>query len=168
MFVSSHSHHDLISCRSFVGLFVSPSCLLSFVRSFVAFIITTIIIINNNKAFMFSLGCIQALKCNTNKCPTGITTLDEDLMSGLDPTDKTHRVFNFHNKTVAAAASIAGVMGHDHISFVEPSEIMRRVTSEKVMMLSELFPPVEPGSLLKGNGPERLQTIWDTDLVRKV
>ena len=26
------------------------------------------------RGFMFSLGCIQALKCNKNTCPTGITT----------------------------------------------------------------------------------------------
>jgi len=43
------------------------------------------------RAFMMSLGCIQALKCNTNKCPTGIATLDKKLMYGLDPTDKSHR-----------------------------------------------------------------------------
>ena len=43
------------------------------------------------RAFMMSLGCIQALKCNTNKCPTGIATLDQSLMYGLDPELKSHR-----------------------------------------------------------------------------
>jgi glutamate synthase domain-containing protein 2 len=43
------------------------------------------------RAFMMSIGCIQALKCNTNKCPTGIATLDKDLMYGLDPTLKSTR-----------------------------------------------------------------------------
>lgn len=43
------------------------------------------------RAFMLSLGCIQALKCNTNKCPTGIATLNKDLMFGLDPEVKTSR-----------------------------------------------------------------------------
>ena len=37
---------------------------------------------------MFSLGCIQALKCNTNHCPTGVATQDKELMKGLDPTEK--------------------------------------------------------------------------------
>lgn len=40
------------------------------------------------RAMMFALGCIQALKCNTNKCPTGITTQDETLQLGLDVDDK--------------------------------------------------------------------------------
>jgi glutamate synthase domain-containing protein 2 len=43
------------------------------------------------RAFMMSLGCIQALKCNTNKCPTGIATLNKDLMYGLDPVQKSVR-----------------------------------------------------------------------------
>jgi glutamate synthase domain-containing protein 2 len=43
------------------------------------------------RAFMMSLGCIQALKCNTNKCPTGIATLNKDLMYGLDPEVKSTR-----------------------------------------------------------------------------
>jgi glutamate synthase domain-containing protein 2 len=43
------------------------------------------------RAFMMSLGCIQALKCNTNKCPTGIATLNKELMYGLDPELKSVR-----------------------------------------------------------------------------
>jgi glutamate synthase domain-containing protein 2 len=43
------------------------------------------------RAFMMSLGCIQALKCNTNRCPTGVATLDKDLMFGLDPEEKSVR-----------------------------------------------------------------------------
>ncbi|HPI95471.1 MAG TPA: FMN-binding glutamate synthase family protein, partial [Gammaproteobacteria bacterium] len=39
--------------------------------------------INNARGFLFSLGCIQALKCNKNTCPTGITTHDPKLQKGL-------------------------------------------------------------------------------------
>ena len=38
---------------------------------------------NAARSFLFSLGCIQALKCNTNTCPTGITTQDPELSWGL-------------------------------------------------------------------------------------
>ena len=58
---------------------------------------------NAARAMMFALGCIQALKCNTNKCPTGIATQDKNLMSGLDVTSKTKRVQNYQNKTVEYA-----------------------------------------------------------------
>ena len=42
---------------------------------------------------MFALGCIQALKCNTNKCPTGITTQDRELVNGIVVPDKAERVY---------------------------------------------------------------------------
>jgi glutamate synthase domain-containing protein 2 len=38
---------------------------------------------NAARSFLFSLGCIQALKCNTNTCPTGITTQNPELSWGL-------------------------------------------------------------------------------------
>ncbi len=47
------------------------------------------------RGFMFALGCIQALQCNKNTCPTGITTHDEDLQKGLDVTDKSERVYRY-------------------------------------------------------------------------
>jgi len=73
---------------------------------------------NAARAFMLSLGCIQALKCNTNRCPTGIATQDRELQFGLDPTEKSYRVNNFHRKTMDAAAEIIGTIGHDRFSDV--------------------------------------------------
>ena len=51
--------------------------------------------INTARGFMFSLGCIQALQCNRNTCPTGITTHNKRLQGGLNPIDKAERVKNF-------------------------------------------------------------------------
>lgn len=48
------------------------------------------------RGFMFSLGCIQAMQCHKNTCPTGITTNNKDLQRGLDPRDKSQRVANYH------------------------------------------------------------------------
>lgn len=53
--------------------------------------------INNARGFMFSLGCIQALQCNKNTCPTGVTTHNKELQKGLDPQLKSERVANFAN-----------------------------------------------------------------------
>jgi len=41
---------------------------------------------------MFALGCIQAMQCNKNTCPTGVTTHDLRLQKGLDTTNKAVRV----------------------------------------------------------------------------
>jgi len=51
--------------------------------------------INSARGFMFSLGCIQALKCNKNTCPTGITTHNKRLQKGLNPKDKAVKVANY-------------------------------------------------------------------------
>lgn len=40
--------------------------------------------VTSARGFMFALGCIQALKCNKNTCPTGITTHKASLQNGLD------------------------------------------------------------------------------------
>jgi glutamate synthase domain-containing protein 2 len=47
------------------------------------------------RGFMFSLGCIQAMKCGSGKCPTGVTASDPKLIRGLDPADKAVRVMRY-------------------------------------------------------------------------
>ena len=113
------------------------------------------------RAFMMSLGCIQALKCNTNTCPTGITTQNPELMFGLDPEEKAVRVFHFHSKTVKSASDIVGIIGHDAFSKLSSKDIMRRVRQGEVATLSTVFPEVEAGAFLEGKGPERMQDMWD-------
>ena len=49
---------------------------------------------------MIAIGCIQALECNLNTCPTGVATQDEELVKGLVVENKATRVANFHHKTV--------------------------------------------------------------------
>jgi glutamate synthase domain-containing protein 2 len=114
------------------------------------------------RAFMLSLGCIQALKCNTNRCPTGIATQDVNLQYGLDPTIKAHRVHNFHRRTVEASAEIAQIMGYHSLAQIKPNDIMRRISSHQVRTLEEHFPSVVDGSLLTGQCTNlRLQQLWD-------
>ncbi len=65
------------------------------------------------RGFMFALGCIQALQCHHNTCPTGITTHDPKLQRGLDPTNKAHRVANYAaaiRKEVELIAHSAGAL----------------------------------------------------------
>ncbi len=64
------------------------------------------------RGFMFSLGCIQAMQCNKDTCPTGVTTHNPRLQQGLDPTDKAQRVANYHkyiNYGVGLIAHSCGV-----------------------------------------------------------
>jgi len=63
------------------------------------------------RGFMFSLGCIQALQCNKNTCPTGITTHNEKLQQGLDPRQKDIRVKNYHDAILQEVGIIAHSCG---------------------------------------------------------
>lgn len=83
---------------------------------------------NAARAMMFALGCIQALKCNTNKCPTGVATQEPELMSGLNPSEKKFRVFNYHRNTIKAAAEIIGAAGYDCPTGLKASDIQRRTS----------------------------------------
>ena len=53
------------------------------------------------RGFMLAIGCIQALQCNANTCPVGITTHDPKLYSGLDIEDKSERVAKLRSQFVA-------------------------------------------------------------------
>ena len=67
--------------------------------------------VNAARAFMFALGCIQAMQCNRNTCPTGVTTHDPRLQQGLDPEDKAVRVANLARNMEAQVAMIAHSCG---------------------------------------------------------
>ena len=67
--------------------------------------------VNSARGFMFALGCIQAMQCNRNTCPTGITTHDADLQRGLDPADKSVRVANYVRNMVQEVGIIAHSCG---------------------------------------------------------
>jgi len=70
--------------------------------------------VNAARGFMFALGCIQALKCDENTCPTGITTHNKRLQRGLDPTNKAVRVMNYCKTIQKEIEMIAHSCGVDH------------------------------------------------------
>ncbi len=72
------------------------------------------------RGFMFSLGCIQAMQCNKDTCPTGITTHNKKLQRGLNPAKKSTRVANYHKNMVKDVGAIA------HSCGVQTPQEMRR------------------------------------------
>ena len=77
--------------------------------------------VTSARGFMFSLGCIQALKCNRNTCPTGITTHDPRLQKGLVVEDKYMRVAHYAREMVHEVEMIAHSVGVS-----EPRRMRRR------------------------------------------
>ena len=86
------------------------------------------------RGFMFALGCIQALQCNKNSCPTGITTNNRSLQKGLVVKDKAERVKNYcHNMNYEV-----GVIAHS-CGVQEPRRLCRhhaRVVTDTGLSIS--------------------------------
>lgn len=80
---------------------------------------------NSARGFMFSLGCIQALRCHNNQCPTGVATQDKMLIKGLDVTDKTERVYQFHKNTLHAVNELLAATGKSDFKDIDRNMFMR-------------------------------------------
>ena len=112
---------------------------------------------NSARAMMLALGCIQALECNTNKCPTGVATQDKNLQKGLVVDDKKTRVCNFHNETVKSAVELMGAAGISDTSKMHRSFIYRRVNAAEIKTYAETYPYILRGSLIEPPYPEQYQ-----------
>ena len=100
------------------------------------------------RAMMFALGCIQALECNSNHCPTGIATQNPELYKGLDIEDKTNRVANYHKHTVEAVAEILAAAGIDSTTKLNRSHIWRRISETEIKCYDSIHPDRKIGSSL--------------------
>jgi hypothetical protein len=98
---------------------------------------------------MLALGCIQALECNRNTCPTGVATQDPELVAGLVVSDKKVRVARFQQSTVHGFVELLGAAGLERPEQIRRSMINRRISMQRVMRYDELFPYMKQGVLLK-------------------
>lgn len=121
---------------------------------------------NSARGMMFALGCIQALECNKNTCPTGVATQDKSLMKGLVVEDKKTRVANFHRETVSSAIQMIGAAGLVKPCDLHRNFIYRRVSPNLIQTYAELFPYIPKGSLLQTPYPAQFEmdmTISSTE-----
>lgn len=109
---------------------------------------------NGARAMMLSLGCIQALECNTNTCPTGVATQNPKLYKGLDVNDKKVRVANYQGETIKAAVELMAAAGIDHPEKLHRSHIYRRVSANQIQTYAEMYPYLLKGSLLEAPYPQ--------------
>ena len=105
--------------------------------------------INIARGFMFSLGCIQALKCNTDECPTGVATQNPVLGKGLSVSSKKLQVANFHQELLNSVREILNSAGISEPNQLRRWHILKRIDINKVLNYAELYPYLEPGCFLK-------------------
>ena len=133
------NHYDLRSRIRVVasGKAVTPGNVAAALCAGADFVVTA-------RGFMFALGCIQALQCNKNTCPTGVTTHNKDLQRGLVPADKAQRVRRYQQTMEQEVGIIAHSCG-----VKEARQLSRRhcrivQSNGRSKPMDEVYPNIRP------------------------
>lgn len=113
------------------------------------------------RGMMLALGCIQALRCNSNECPTGVATTNPALADGLYVDDKAERVRCFHEETLQSCAEIIGTVGAEGISDLSPEMILRRPSDDEIESYARRYPSPPTESFVdKAHALHYVQTFF--------
>ncbi|MDN5899412.1 MAG: FMN-binding glutamate synthase family protein [Brachybacterium sp.] len=114
---------------------------------------------NSARAMMMAIGCIQAQRCHTGRCPTGVTTQDPYRQRGLVVEDKSVRVTQYQQGTVAEAVKLMAAMGVSSPSELRPWMLRRNLSQTANDSYAELYEWLEPHQLLT-DPPEDWAAAW--------
>ena len=106
---------------------------------------------NAARGFMFALGCVQSVSCNTNRCPTGVATQDRLRQAALVVPDKAERVYNFHRLTLQGLSDMLAAAGLQHPDDLLPHHLVRRISATEVKQFDQLHTFIKPGALIDGS-----------------
>lgn len=113
------------------------------------------------RAMMMAVGCIQALECNKNTCPVGVTTQNEKLMKGLVVEDKKVRVANYHQETVESFIELLAAAGLNDPELIGRQHIYRRIVMNQSQRYDEIYPYISRGCLLhESTVPKEWNVQW--------
>ena len=117
---------------------------------------------NSARGFMFAIGCLQSQTCHTGHCPTGVATQDPQRMRALVVSDKSERVFQYHQNTLVVLKELLAAAGLTHPRELGPEHVIRRVSSTEVRSLAALHTWLNPGELLTST-PEApvFKVFWE-------
>lgn len=115
---------------------------------------------NAARAFMFSLGCVQSMKCHTGNCPTGVATQVGWRQEGLVVEDKARRVAHFQKQTLKSLREIVVAMGLGSPWDISYRDYWLRTESVKAGPMSELYHFLEPGELLADPDSTQYGRAW--------
>ena len=105
--------------------------------------------INTARGFMFALGCIQALRCHQNTCPTGVTTHNRRLQRALVVEEKFQRVANYCMNMNREIDMIAHSCGVRHARELRREHVRIVQASHQSIALNMLYPYPEPAARVK-------------------
>ncbi|MBX3284696.1 MAG: FMN-binding glutamate synthase family protein [Actinobacteria bacterium] len=101
-------------------------------------------LVNVGRTAMFALGCVQAQRCHTGRCPTGVATQSPWLQRGLDPASKSVRVASYLATLRFELESLGRTCGHPHPGLVTADQVELLDVDLESVRLDELF-DYEPG-----------------------
>ena len=105
--------------------------------------------VNTARGFMFSLGCIQALRCHQNTCPTGVTTHNKRLQRALVVEEKYLRVANYAMNMNREIDMIAHSCGVRHARELRREHVRIVQASGQSVAFNMLYPYPEPKAKMK-------------------
>ena len=79
--------------------------------------------VNVGREAMLAVGCVQAMRCHTGSCPTGVATHNRWLMRGLDPELKSARAANYLVALRAELLRLGRACGAPHPALIDPDRI---------------------------------------------
>lgn len=133
---------------------------------------------NAARAFMFSIGCIQAKRCHLGTCPTGVTTQDPWRQRGLIPEIQGKKAARFHARTVASLSNIVAAAGLAHPKDLQPHHLSTRINAAKMEALAKVHTFLPENILLEAPEDTMYANWWEaadadsfkprTDLVKAV
>ena len=116
---------------------------------------------NVARPMMFAVGCIQALRCDRNTCPTGVATQDPRRSRALKVEDKHERSRNLHHAMMESFVDLLGAMGLDDAEQLKPNLISHRVNDGPAQPYSQIYEFLAPGDLLGEYVPPAYRDDWE-------
>ena len=100
--------------------------------------------VNVAREAMLAVGCVQAQKCHTGECPTGVATQNRWLAHGLDPREKAERVENYVKTLRRDLLKVSETCGVEHPALIGPDSVEVLDTLSHGALLDEIY-GYEPG-----------------------
>jgi glutamate synthase domain-containing protein 2 len=95
--------------------------------------------INVGREPMMAIGCIQAQRCHTNHCPTGVATHHPWLVRGVDPTSKAARLGNYIIALRKDVLALSRACGVPHPALVTADQLELLDDRFQAKTIAELF-----------------------------
>jgi glutamate synthase domain-containing protein 2 len=122
--------------------------------------------VNSARGMMLAMGCIQALRCNTNECPTGVATSNPHLVKGLHIPSKSERVARFQHETVHHFIELLAALGYSHPRDLRRADVNRRLSNGVVKTYEDLHPTMPDRYFMDSSNWPRLAPSWHVALMR--